>query len=222
MYLTDPGFFCILLLFAGHFATLFKLRCLYIENNLELSGNQINIHKDLIEQCRINDRKAQYEIYKLYSTAMYNICFRILKDEAEAEDVLQEAFLNAFRNIRNYRGDASFGAWFKRIVVNSAINQVRKRKLEFENLDDVDPGEETESYDENELVLDIQRVRDAIEKLPDGFRTVFSLYLLEGYDHYEISEILGISVSTSKSQYNRAKRKVREIMGTTNFSKRYG
>lgn len=187
-----------------------------------MSGNQINIHKDLIERCGINDRKAQYEIYKLYSKAMYNICFRILKDESEAEDVLQEAFLNAFRNIRNYRGDASFGVWLKRIVVNSAINQIRKMKLEFESLEDVDPGEEDESFDENILVLDIQKVREAIEKLPDGFRTVFSLYLLEGYDHYEISEILGISVSTSKSQYNRAKRKLREILGTTNYNKRYG
>ncbi|MFC2126553.1 RNA polymerase sigma factor [Bacteroidota bacterium] len=186
-----------------------------------LSGSQINIHKDLIEQCRIGERKAQTEIYKLYSKAMYNISYRILKDELEAEDVLQESFLSAFRNIGSYRGDASFGAWLKRIVVNTAINQVRKRSIDFESLNDVDFEPEKDTWDDEQIVLDIQRVRDSIEELPDGFRTVFSLYLLEGYDHREIGEILGISESTSKSQYNRAKKKLREILSNREY-KRYG
>ncbi len=186
-----------------------------------MSGSQINIHKDLIEQCRLGERKAQYQIYKLYSKAMYNICYRILKDEPEAEDVLQESFLSAYRNIGNYRGDSSFGAWLKRIVVNSAINQVRKRNIEYESLNNVDVEPEKDAWDDEQIVLDIQRVRDSIEELPDGFRTVFSLYLLEGYDHSEIGEILGISESTSKSQYNRAKKKLREILSNREY-KRYG
>ena len=186
-----------------------------------MPGSQINIHKSLIEQCQLGERTAQYEIYKLYSKAMFNVCYRILKDEPEAEDVLQESFLSAFRNIGNYRGDASFGAWLKRIVVNTAINQVRKRKLEFESLNDMDVKSENEEWDEEQMVLDIQRIRDSIEELPDGFRTVFSLYLLEGYDHREIGEILGITESTSKSQYNRAKKKLKEILSNTEYQ-RYG
>lgn len=172
--------------------------------------------------CRDNDRKAQYEIYRLYSKAMYNTCYRILKDESEAEDVLQEAFLSAFRNIVNYRGDASFGAWLKRIVVNAAINQVRRRKLELYSLEDVEVADKEESKNEGDLGLNLHQIREGIEELPDGFRTVFSLYLMEGYDHNEIGQILGISESTSKSQYNRAKKKLKEILNQSNYNKRYG
>lgn len=172
----------------------------------------VNIHEDLISRCKAGDQDAHYRLYKLYSKSMYNVGYRITRDEAEAEDVLQEAFISAFRNLGSYRGDSTFGAWLKRIVVNKAINALNKRKLETvpeeqgSDLPDADPP--TDYGDE----LTVERVKSGIEQLPDGYRQVLSLYLLEGYDHQEIGQILGISESTSKSQLNRAKHRLRESL----------
>jgi len=170
------------------------------------------MHDELIARCKAGDQDAHFQLYKLYSKAMYNVGLRITRSEEEAEDVLQEAFINAFRNIDRYRGDATFGAWLKRIVVNKAINAVNRKKH--------DPMPDNERWDvaEEEPVaeygegLTVDRVKRSIEELPDGYRTVLSLYLLEGYDHQEIAEIMGISESTSKSQLNRAKNKLRELL----------
>jgi RNA polymerase sigma factor (sigma-70 family) len=159
------------------------------------------------------DRSAQYALYKQYSKAMYNISYRITNDEDEAKDVLQEAFISAFQNLKSYRGDSSFGAWLKKIVVNQAINQARKRKLMIQPLEDRnDYPDEADGIDEDNLLLNVERIRDAIRELPDGFRMVFTLYLMEGYDHGEIAGILGISESTSKTQYIRAKKRIKEIL----------
>lgn len=172
----------------------------------------LNMHDDLIARCKAGDRDAHYSLYKLYSKAMYNVGYRITRSEEEAEDVLQEAFINAFRNLDSYRGDATFGAWLKRIVVNKAINALHKKKHEKMPDDeqwDIPDDEPPTDYGEG---MTIERVKKAIEQLPDGYRSVLSLYLLEGYDHQEISEILGITESTSKSQLNRAKHKLREFL----------
>lgn len=143
---------------------------------------------------------------------MFNVCMRILNHIGEAEDVLQEAFLDAFQKIHDFRQTSTFGAWLKQIVVNRAINQLRQRRLEW-----ADVGEEAENVGEEDSPADesdweITRVREAIQRLPDGFRTVLTLYLLEGYDHEEIAEILSISESTSRTQYMRAKRKLLELL----------
>jgi len=171
-----------------------------------------NKHDDIIDRCISGDQKAFYEIYQLYSKAMFNICFRILGVQEVAEDVLQEAFVNAFQSIKSYQGKASFGAWLKKIVVNKAISHLRKQHLDMVELDDRFDLKDDQDVDDLNLILKIETIREAIQKLPNGFRVVFSLYLLEGYDHQEIAEILGISVSTSKSQYNRAKKKLRDIL----------
>jgi RNA polymerase sigma-70 factor (ECF subfamily) len=178
-----------------------------------LSAEAVNIHDDLIQRCREGDREAHYRLYQLYKKSMYNVGYRIVNNEEEAEDVLQEAFISAFRNLAYYRGDATFGAWLKRIVVNKAINYLKKRQLE--RLPDNDKWDvkEEESVDELEhFPYTVEQVREAIANLPDGYRTVLSLYLLEGYDHGEIGEILGISESTSKSQFNRSKKKLKAIL----------
>lgn len=143
---------------------------------------------------------------------MFNICYRITGNFEEAEDVLQEAFVSAFKNIQAFEGRASFGAWLKRIVVNRAISHVKKRNDNLIELDQERMDVKDEGYDDNEIVLKINALKKAIEKLPEGFRIVFSLYLLEGYDHKEIADILEISESTSKTQYLRAKRKLKEIL----------
>jgi RNA polymerase sigma factor (sigma-70 family) len=169
-------------------------------------------NRHIVERCKAGDRKAQYELYKLYAKAMFNVSMRITNDYAEAEDVLQEAFLNAFQNIHAFRGEATFGSWLKTIVINKAVGQIKKRKLSFIAMDNKDYADSEESIDEQELQLQVSVVRKAIQQLPDGYRVVLSLYLLEGYDHGEIAQILGITEATSKSQYSRAKKRLLEFV----------
>ena len=172
----------------------------------------MNMHHELIARCRQGDQHAHFQLYKLYSKAMYNVGYRITGNEDEAQDVLQEAFTSAFRDLDYYRGDAAFGAWLKRIVINKALTAVQKRKHDrIPDDEHWDVAEEapSEEYADN---LTVERVRSGIQRLPDGYRAVLSLYLLEGYDHQEIAEILGITESTSKSQLNRAKTKLRELL----------
>ncbi|MDX2303385.1 MAG: RNA polymerase sigma factor [Microscillaceae bacterium] len=178
-----------------------------------MNKNYPEIHNGLIEALKQGDRKAQFQVYKLYSKAMYNLCMRMTNHEAEAEDVLQEAFLDAFRKIHTFKGESTFGAWLKRIVINRSINHLKKRKLDLVPVDEMDFRDDEPGYaQEEEIKFQVDRVHQAIQLLPDGFRMVLTLYLLEGYDHSEISEIMGISESTSKSQYNRAKKKLTYLM----------
>ncbi len=144
---------------------------------------------------------------------MYNVSYRIVNDEVDAEDVLQESFISAFNSLHHYRGDSTFGAWLKRIVINKAINQLHKKKLERIPDDDRWDVKEDEEVDALEgYPFTVEKVKKAIELLPDGYRSVLSMYLFEGYDHAEIGEVLGVSESTSKSQFNRAKKKLKEIL----------
>ncbi|MDH5366162.1 MAG: RNA polymerase sigma factor [Cyclobacteriaceae bacterium] len=171
----------------------------------------LNIHQDIIDRCIDGERGAYYELYKLYSKAMFNVSLRIIGRNDEAEDVLQEAFISAFNHIKSFKGSSTFGAWLKRIVVNKAISHVKKNKLDVVNIDE-HPVDDISDDDQEEVIYDVEGVKLAINKLPEGYRVVFSLYLLEGYDHKEIAEILNITESTSKSQYNRAKKKLKEIL----------
>lgn len=150
---------------------------------------------------------------------MYNVCLRIVNHEAEAEDVLQEAFIDAFGHIDSFRGQSTFGAWLKQIVVNRAINHLRSRRLELVDLETHQLGEDdgpdyadTEPYDEDGVQMEVERVRRAISQLPEGYRVVLSLYLFEGYDHEEIGTVLNISETTSRTQYLRGKRKLLDLL----------
>jgi len=170
-----------------------------------------NIHQDLIDGCRSGDQRAQFQVYKLYYKAMYNTSLRIVNDEMEAEDVMQEAFLSAFEKINTYSGTVSFGAWLKRIVVNRSLDVLGKRKAIFEDIENHagirdDSGEEA-AYQED-LALRVEEVKAAIKRLPVGYRVILSLYLIEGYDHDEIAEMFNITSSTSRSQLSRAKQKL--------------
>lgn len=166
----------------------------------------------MVKGCIEGDRSAQYAFYKKYSRAMYNISYRITNDPDDAADVLQEAFLSAYKHMQSFKGESSIGAWLKRIVVNASINHIKKQRIMYEPIENQVVEEEDTSMKDEDIVLNLDRVKEAIRQLPDGFRTVFSLYLLEGYDHREIADILGITESTSKSQYNRAKKRLKEIL----------
>ncbi len=173
----------------------------------------LNIHQEIIDRCQAGDKKAYGELYQLYSKAMFNVCLRMVNNQQEAEDILQEAFVGAFKNLRNYRSESTFGAWLKRIVINKTLNHIKKRKLELFPLEDnTDRIEEDVNQLDEESTFNIHKIKKAIELLPDGYRMVFSLYVVEGYDHGEIASIMNITESTSKSQYNRAKKKVRSLI----------
>ena len=163
------------------------------------------LHAELIKQCIRGDSRAQYRLYKLYSKAMYNICMRMLADRHEAEDVLQEAFVNAFRDLKNFEGKSTFGAWLKRIVVNKCISQLRKKKLEIVEFDSVNFEKPDADHWDHYPANNPEYIHRAIKELPEGSRAIFNLFALEGYKHKEIGEMLDISESTSKTQYLRAR-----------------
>ncbi len=184
------------------------------ENVFKLIQYNTEIHQEIIEKSKKGDRKSQFELYKLYAKAMYNISFRMMNKKEDAEDMLQESFTEAFKKLNTFRYESTFGAWIKRIVINKCINELKRRKTELVLVEDVrlTYKDATEENNETEIEYEVQKIRNAVEQLPDGYRVIFSLYMLEGYDHIEISEILGISESTSKSQYLRAKNKIRELL----------
>jgi RNA polymerase sigma-70 factor (ECF subfamily) len=136
----------------------------------------------------------------------------MMNNRQEAEDMLQEAFSEAFLRLDTFRFESAFGAWLKRITVNKCINALKKRKAELVPSDQLPDEPVTEDENTDIPGLSVEKVRQAMEDLPEGYRVVFSLYLLEGYDHLEISQIMDISEATSKSQYSRAKKKIKEIL----------
>ena len=148
---------------------------------------------------------------------MFNICVRMLNNKEEAEDLLQESFTDAFIKLNSFRYESSFGAWLKRIVINKCINNMQKKKIDLVFPErQVEPAEGEDKVDYAKIEMDVRRIHDAIELLPNGYRVIFSLYALEGYDHSEIAQIMDISESTSKTQYLRAKQKIRDLLNNQN------
>ena len=182
----------------------------------DLGKKAIHIHQDLIDAIRLNDQKAQLKIYKLYYKAMYNVSLRIVNDQMQAEDVMQEAFLHAFQRIEQFDGISTFGAWLKRIVVNRSLDLLKKNKgtIPFDETSHDMPEVNEEDHFEV-LSYKIEAIHQAIEQLPDGYRIILSLYLLEGYDHQEISSVLDISYNATRTRYSRAKQK---LVGILKFS----
>jgi len=173
------------------------------------------IHKELLEACKMGDSRAQMEIYRLYYKPMYHTSFRILGDTMEAEDVMQESFLVAFRNLHSIDLNVSFGGWLKRIVVNRSLDALRKKKPKMElvpeNIEEI-PSLSYNPFEEGTIQEKVEQVRRALEKLPEKYRVVLSLSLFEGYDHDEIGQILGVTPSTSRAQLSRGKQKLLQIM----------
>ncbi len=188
----------------------FLLSSLIQKQKTRLKPIYENIHQEIIDQCKEGDQKAQFRLYKLYYKPMYSVCMRLINQADEAEDVMQEAFLNAFRNIDTYRGEVSFGAWLKRIVINRSLDHLKKKKLKLEEIND--KTAQIADYQMEMKEVNVEVIKNAIQQLPDGYRVVLSLFLIEGYDHEEISQILGITNSNSRTQFLRAKNKLRELL----------
>lgn len=170
-------------------------------------------HIDLIEKCKRNNRKAQLQLYNQYCNSMYIIAYRFVKNEAEAEDVVQEAFINAFSKLEQYNAEVTFGSWLKRIVINKSLDFIKSKKARLVDLNEASLSIIDNTLDEEWLVDDTvtyNEVIAAINSLPDKYKYVLMLYLIEGYDHQEISEILTISESASRTQLSRGKQKLQK------------
>jgi len=168
-------------------------------------------HKDLIEKSKLGNGKMQYKLYSLYVDAMFNVSIRIVKIKEDAEDVVQDSFVDAFKNLDSFKYESTFGSWLKRIVINKSINYLKVKRIPLVAIEDQEywiPEPEELKPEQ----LDISKIKTAIQKLPNGYQTIINLYLIEGYDHKEIGDILEISVSTSKSQYHRAKKKLVQLI----------
>ena len=179
---------------------------------MELTAN--TVRDELVERCKRGDPQSFQQLYRQYSKAMYNTSLRIVNNSADAEDVLQESFLDAFRSLHDFHYRSTFGAWLKKIVINKSINILRKRRNDFVDMESTELQAVTEEEPEKEedMQYKVEVVKKMITRLPDGYRTVLSLYLLEGYDHEEISQILNISHNTVRTQYVRAKQKLLTII----------
>jgi len=181
--------------------------CNQSKTKIKISTIQIHI----VEKCKQNDRKAQMQLYNQYCNGMLIVALRFVKDTMEAEDIVQEAFIKAFSKLEQYKAEVTFGAWLKRIVINKCIDALkskRQRSIELEehHLNVVDADYENEWLVDDEIT--IEEVKTAIERLPEKYKFVVMLYLVEGYDHLEISEILNISEVASRTQLSRGKQKL--------------
>jgi RNA polymerase sigma factor (sigma-70 family) len=168
------------------------------------------LHDELVERCKRGDSLAFSAIYQKYAKAMYNTSLRIVNHTGDAEDVLQEAFTDAFRSLEDFHYKSTFGAWIKRIVINKSINQLRKRKMDLIDIEKTNVGHlpEEDGPDEQEIRFKVEEIKRAVTLLPNGYRTVLTLYLFEGYDQEEIADILQVSHATVRTQYMRAKQKL--------------
>lgn len=152
-------------------------------------------------------------LYERYSKAMYNTALRIAGNRSDAEDILQESFIDAFAQLRSFENKSTFGAWLKQIVVFKSITLLKKKRLSFTDLEkETEEIVEESTMDENEIEFTVQNIKKAMNQLPDGYRAVLSLYLLEGYDHEEIAEIMRISQSTVRTQFKRGKQKLLQLL----------
>lgn len=176
-----------------------------------------NLQASLINGCKENNSKAQLELYDRYCHAMFRTAFNFVKQRDVAEDMMQEAFIKAFQKIDDFDGKVSFGAWLKKIVVNRCLDWLKKRKLKIVSIDDNHVSIIDEDDWNVESTITVKQIHDTIDQLSDKYKIILKLFLLEGYDHQEISQILNISEVSSRSQVFRGKNKLKELLKPVNY-----
>ncbi|MDD7913066.1 RNA polymerase sigma factor [Polaribacter ponticola] len=181
-----------------------------------MEANQPHITK-LIENCKKSDKNAQLQLYKAYYKAMYNTALRILKDNFEAEDIMQEAFLTAFTKLNMYKEEVAFGAWLKRIVINKSLTQLKKNNRYQEVKMEIIPKNEVENETIDYTGLNPKSVLETLQSLKDNYRVVLTLNLIEGYDYEEIAQILNYTNENVRTTVSRAKKKLKQILLANNI-----
>lgn len=179
---------------------------------------------DIIEECKRNNRRAQLKLYNQYCDGMYIVAKRFVKDSFEAEDVVQEAFIKAFAKLHQYKAEVTFGSWLKRIVINKCIDTLKSKKQFMRDLDEVHLKVVDSNYEDEWLVDDAMTLEDvkvAISELPEKYKYVVMLFLIEGYDHQEIAQILNITEVASRTQLSRGKTKLRDLLKHKQNGTRY-
>jgi RNA polymerase sigma-70 factor (ECF subfamily) len=181
---------------------------------------------EAIERAKQGDAAAFEVLYNLHKRRVYSLCLRMTTNTAEAEDLTQEAFLQLFRKIGTFRGESAFSTWLHRMAVNVVLMQLRKKGLQVVPLDDENEGEEEtpkKDYGAQDSVLagsiDRLQLKNAIDRLPPGYRSIFVLHDVEGFEHNEIAEMVGCSIGNSKSQLHKARMKLRELLKTSRAEK---
>lgn len=181
-----------------------------------------DLHKQLVEACKENNAKAQMQLYDMYCKAMCTIAIRYVKDSFIAEDIMQDSFIKAFQNIKSFKGEVSFGAWLKRIVINNSLDWLKKQKLELVTIND-EVYEKVEETDDWSVAYSLKAdfVANAIQSLKEKYSVVLSLYLLEGYDHQEIAQVLGITEVASRTHLMRGKKQLKELLKEQQYVEGY-
>lgn len=170
---------------------------------------------NLIEKCKNNDRKAQLQLYNKYCDGMFYVAYRFMKSVEDAEDAMQEAFIKAFKKLHQYNGEVTFGSWLKKIVINQCLDQLKyDKKMVFaqdESVVDLVEEDDSIGYLDSEDVLK-EEIMTAIESLPEKYRIVVLLFMVEGFDHQEIAEVLQITETASRTKLLRGKRKLQVLL----------
>jgi len=183
--------------------------------------------KKIIEDCIDGKRHAQNKLYTKYAPSMLGLCMRYARNKEEAEDILQEAFIKVFLNINRFRAEGSFEGWMKRIMINTAITHKKQNlkhqyQTDINEIEEIYIADEGSQNDESAVKLPQAKLMSIIQSLPDGYKTVFNLYVFEKYTHKEIAEMLDISDNTSKSQLSKARRllttKIEQVNGSKNIT----
>ena len=179
----------------------------------------VSLHKNyqtLIAKASKGNKKAQHQLFELFAPKMLSVCRQYLKNNNVAEEVMLSGFLKVFTHLNSFKSEGSFEGWIRRIMINEAISQLRKdKKLRFKSEEEIDNSMNFVTYLETEL--EVEEIQKIIDRLPEGYKTVFILYAVEGYKHSEISELLQISESTSKSQLFKARKMLRALIKKQNI-----
>jgi RNA polymerase sigma factor (sigma-70 family) len=172
--------------------------------------------REVVAKCLKNQAAAQKQLYEAYAPQMLAICYRYTKSSAEASDVMQEGFVRVFTNLHQWKGEGEIGAWIRRIMVNTALNWLRDhRNMQWSDDRNIPENQYTQAVITPLENLEARELADLIRKLPTGYQTVFNLHAIEGYTHVEIGQLLGISESTSRSQYMRARKQLAQWITST-------
>ncbi len=178
----------------------------------------VDLNNKIVEDCKQNNTKAQMYLYDLYCDAMFIIAQRYVKDKFIAEDMMQDAFLKVFKNIQKFKGEVTVGAWIKRIVINQCLDYLKKKRIELVSIEEKELNVANEDDWTVKEEVNVATIKTAINSLPEKYKVVLNLYLIEGYDHQEIAQVLNITEINSRSQLMRSKNKLKSQLKQYNYA----